>query len=83
MELRGRMPTTWFVSCGVSFSFVAGEIERAPVILQRLGLEWLHRMAQEPTRLYRRYLIQGVPSLIRLLWAALAVRRSQPKWFAR
>lgn len=73
-ELRGRLPSTWFVSCGVSFSFVAGEISRAPAIMQRLGLEWVHRMAQEPKRLYRRYLLLGVPFLIHLLSSALAVR---------
>ncbi len=52
-ELRGALPTKWFVSCGVSFSFVAGEIPRAPATMQRLGLEWLHRVVQEPKRLYR------------------------------
>jgi N-acetylglucosaminyldiphosphoundecaprenol N-acetyl-beta-D-mannosaminyltransferase len=74
VELRARMPKAWFVSCGISFSFVAGEIHRAPVILQRLGLEWLHRLAQEPKRLYRRYLLQGIPFLFELLWSALATR---------
>jgi N-acetylglucosaminyldiphosphoundecaprenol N-acetyl-beta-D-mannosaminyltransferase len=73
-ELRARFPSVWFMSCGISFSFVAGEIQRAPAILQRLGLEWLHRLVQEPRRLYRRYLLQGVPFLFALLWSALAVR---------
>jgi N-acetylglucosaminyldiphosphoundecaprenol N-acetyl-beta-D-mannosaminyltransferase len=73
-ELRGGLPTTWFVSCGVSFSFVAGEIPRAPETLQRLGLEWLHRMVHEPKRLYRRYLFHGVPFLVPLLYSALAFR---------
>lgn len=73
-ELRRRLPTTWFVSCGVSFSFVAGEIPRAPATMQRLGLEWLYRMAQEPKRLYRRYLIDGIPFLARLLSSAVAFR---------
>jgi N-acetylglucosaminyldiphosphoundecaprenol N-acetyl-beta-D-mannosaminyltransferase len=72
--LRGRLPTTWFISCGVSFSFVAGEIPRAPAAMQRLGLEWLHRMAQEPKRLYRRYLFHGIPFLVQLLVSALAFR---------
>lgn len=74
VALRERMPRTWFVSCGVSFSFVAGEIQRAPVLMQRLGLEWLHRMAQEPARLYRRYLLEGLPFLVELMWSALAFR---------
>jgi N-acetylglucosaminyldiphosphoundecaprenol N-acetyl-beta-D-mannosaminyltransferase len=76
VALRARMPKTWFVCCGVSFSFVAGEIRRAPVMVQRLGLEWLHRMVQEPKRLCRRYLLFGIPFLIRLLSSALVVRIS-------
>jgi N-acetylglucosaminyldiphosphoundecaprenol N-acetyl-beta-D-mannosaminyltransferase len=74
VELRRRLPTTWFVSCGVSFSFVAGEIPRAPALMQRFGLEWLYRMAQEPKRLYRRYLFQGIPFLAQLLSSAVAYR---------
>ena len=74
VELRRRLPYTWFVSCGVSFSFVSGEITRAPAVMQRLGLEWMHRMAQEPKRLYRRYLLQGIPFLIHLLSSAVAFR---------
>lgn len=73
-ELRTRFPSLWFIPCGISFSFVAGEIQRAPAIVQRLGFEWLHRLVQEPKRLYRRYLLQGVPFLFALLCSALAVR---------
>jgi N-acetylglucosaminyldiphosphoundecaprenol N-acetyl-beta-D-mannosaminyltransferase len=72
--LRGPLPTAWFIGCGVSFSFVAGEIARAPALMQRLGLEWLYRMVQEPKRLYRRYLFFGVPFLVHLLVSALVVR---------
>lgn len=74
VELRGRLPSTWFVSCGVSFSFVAGEITRAPVMMQHLGLEWLHRLTQEPRRLYRRYLLHGIPFLVQLLSSAVVFR---------
>jgi len=74
VQLRSRFPTTWFVSSGVSFSFVAGEIPRAPATMQRLGLEWLHRMVQEPKRLYRRYLFHGIPFLVHLLVSSVAFR---------
>jgi N-acetylglucosaminyldiphosphoundecaprenol N-acetyl-beta-D-mannosaminyltransferase len=79
VELQAEMPNTWFVSCGISFSFVSGEVRRAPVMVQRLGLEWLHRLAQEPSRLYRRYLVDGIPFLVRLLSSAITVRLSQPR----
>jgi N-acetylglucosaminyldiphosphoundecaprenol N-acetyl-beta-D-mannosaminyltransferase len=72
-ELRGELPHAWFVSCGGTFSFLAGEVRRAPPLLQRLGLEWVHRLAQEPTRLARRYLVEGLPFAARL--AAFSGRR--------
>jgi N-acetylglucosaminyldiphosphoundecaprenol N-acetyl-beta-D-mannosaminyltransferase len=74
VELRKRLPGAWFVSCGISFSFVAGEVQRAPRALQRLGLEWLHRLAQEPKRLYRRYLLHGIPFVFALLSSAILSR---------
>jgi N-acetylglucosaminyldiphosphoundecaprenol N-acetyl-beta-D-mannosaminyltransferase len=73
-RLRPLLPNAWFMSCGVSFSFVAGEVRRAPRVVQRLGLEWLHRLAQEPRRLYRRYLLDGVPFLFALLSSSAAAR---------
>lgn len=48
------------IGVGISFSFVAGHVKRAPTWMQRAGLEWLHRLSQEPRRLWRRYLVDGV-----------------------
>jgi N-acetylglucosaminyldiphosphoundecaprenol N-acetyl-beta-D-mannosaminyltransferase len=42
---------------GGAFDVLAGETRRAPRALQRLGLEWAFRVAQEPRRLWRRYLV--------------------------
>ncbi len=42
---------------GGSFDVMAGKVERAPDRWQRLGLEWLYRVKQEPRRLWRRYLV--------------------------
>lgn len=42
---------------GVSFEFVAGMVKRAPVWMQHSGLEWLHRLAMEPRRLWKRYAV--------------------------
>ncbi|HET9529727.1 MAG TPA: WecB/TagA/CpsF family glycosyltransferase [Blastocatellia bacterium] len=42
---------------GGSFDHVSGLARRAPVFLQRAGLEWLYRLAREPRRLWRRYLV--------------------------
>lgn len=42
---------------GGSFDVYAGKVERAPERWQRLGLEWLYRVKQEPGRLWKRYLV--------------------------
>jgi N-acetylglucosaminyldiphosphoundecaprenol N-acetyl-beta-D-mannosaminyltransferase len=42
---------------GGSFDVLAGKVRRAPLAWQRLGLEWLYRVGQEPRRLWKRYLV--------------------------
>lgn len=78
-RLRVLLPGTWFVGCGVTFSFVAGEIQRAPAIVQRMGLEWVHRLAQEPRRLSRRYVLEGLPFALQLMSASLVDRSRVPE----
>lgn len=70
-SVRSELPAAWFLGIGVSFSFVSGQIHRAPRWLQQIGLEWVHRMAQEPGRLFKRYVIHGLPFAARLLWWAM------------
>lgn len=69
-----EFPDAWFVGVGISFSFVCGEIKRAPKWMQYIGLEWIHRLAQEPCRLARRYLYDGLP-FAALLFASAAGQR--------
>mgnify|MGYP002640072001 CR=1 FL=1 len=68
------MPKTWWAGVGISFSFVTGEVKRAPRWMQVTGVEWIHRLLQEPKRLAKRYLVHGLPFAARLLWASLAYR---------
>jgi N-acetylglucosaminyldiphosphoundecaprenol N-acetyl-beta-D-mannosaminyltransferase len=51
------------VGIGGSFSLITGHIRRAPHWAQHSGLEWAWRLAHEPTRLWRRYLIDDLPFL--------------------
>jgi N-acetylglucosaminyldiphosphoundecaprenol N-acetyl-beta-D-mannosaminyltransferase len=53
---RGRLNAV-MVGVGAAFDYHAGTIVRAPLWMQRSGLEWLHRLASEPRRLWRRYLV--------------------------
>ncbi|HTX30140.1 MAG TPA: WecB/TagA/CpsF family glycosyltransferase [Solirubrobacteraceae bacterium] len=74
---RKHLPATWFLGLGISFSFVCGEVSRAPRWMQRAGLEWLHRLTQEPRRLGRRYLLEGLPFAVRLLMSSVLHRRTR------
>ncbi|WP_416758315.1 WecB/TagA/CpsF family glycosyltransferase [Roseateles sp. So40a] len=75
-RLRALAPRAWYLGVGVSFSFVAGDVKRAPGWMQRSGLEWVHRLVQEPGRLARRYLVDGIPFAAGLLWRS-ATRRGR------
>lgn len=52
---------------GAGLDFLAGAERRAPAWLQRAGLEWLHRLATDPARLTRRYLLDDPPVFALLL----------------
>ncbi len=65
--LRERFPDAWFIGVGISLGFIAGQVQRAPEWMQRYGLEWLHRLVQEPRKLAHRYLVDDIPFALRLL----------------
>jgi exopolysaccharide biosynthesis WecB/TagA/CpsF family protein len=77
-RLCGDLPCTWFVACGAAIPIAAGQLSRAHPLLQRMGLEWVHRLIKEPRRLARRYLIHDIPFAIRLLVSSASRRREAP-----
>lgn len=66
---RGRIHAV-MLGVGAAFDFHAGAKPQAPLILQRLGLEWLFRLLHEPRRLWRRYLYHN-PRFVVLALAEL------------
>jgi hypothetical protein len=54
--------------------YLAGLERRAPVLVQKAGMEWAWRLAQNPKRLWRRYLVDD-PAILRLLWREARGRR--------
>ena len=50
-----------FLAIGASIDFEAGEKPRAPQWMSELGLEWAYRLASEPQRLWKRYLLEDLP----------------------
>lgn len=65
---RGRVNAV-MIGVGAAFDFHAGTMERAPLWMQKNGLEWLHRLVSEPRRLWRRYLVTNS------IFVALAARQ--------
>jgi N-acetylglucosaminyldiphosphoundecaprenol N-acetyl-beta-D-mannosaminyltransferase len=61
---------------GGTFDILAGAIPRAPEWMQQMGLEWVWRLAQEPRRLWRRYLLEDLPFLAKVGIRALRASRA-------
>jgi len=59
-----------FMSIGATIDFEAGEKPRSPKWMSNLGIEWVYRLANEPKRLWRRYLIEDAP----FIWMVLLER---------
>ena len=55
------------VGVGAFFDFTAGSVRRAPSWMNRWGIEWVWRLAQEPGRLWRRYVLGNPLFLVRVL----------------
>ena len=53
-----------FLAIGATIDFEAGNVKRSPKVMSEIGLEWLYRLSAEPTRLWKRYLVDSMP----LLW---------------
>ncbi|WP_180885368.1 WecB/TagA/CpsF family glycosyltransferase [Ruegeria sp. THAF57] len=67
----------WIVTCGGCFHFVVGDYPRAPLWMQKMGLEWLHRMATGPRYLFRRHM-RTLPHAL-----SIVLRKDVPKRFER
>ena len=57
---------------GGSFDVVSGLVKRAPFWMQKIGMEWFYRFAQEPKRMWKRYLIGN----IKFIWMVFKARLS-------
>jgi N-acetylglucosaminyldiphosphoundecaprenol N-acetyl-beta-D-mannosaminyltransferase len=76
--LRARGTARGLALCiGASLNFITGVERRAPVWMQRMALEWLYRLLQDPRRLARRYLIRG-PRIFAHLRRSRVVLRKAP-----
>lgn len=70
---REALAPAVLIGVGASLDFVAGRVRRAPGWASNAGLEWLWRLAREPRRLGRRYLVED-PRFLAVLWRELRTR---------
>lgn len=68
---RGRINAV-MIGVGAAFEYHAGTLRRAPQWMQENGLEWAHRLAAEPQRLWRRYLVTNTSFIFGAAWQLMA-----------
>ncbi len=76
---RGRVPAA-MLAVGAAFDYHAGTLRRPPAWMQRVGLEWLWRLALEPRRLFRRYAVTNTQFIVHFAraWAKASERSKKP-----
>ena len=70
-SFRDALDVPFLMGVGGTIDVVAGHVSRAPLWMQRCGLEWFYRMALEPRRLWRRYLFSNAEYVLLIAGALL------------
>jgi N-acetylglucosaminyldiphosphoundecaprenol N-acetyl-beta-D-mannosaminyltransferase len=70
-----RLRIPFAMGVGGTFDVVVGRISRAPIWMQRAGLEWFHRFIKEPRRMFRRYFVEDMWFVILFFKELLGGRR--------
>jgi N-acetylglucosaminyldiphosphoundecaprenol N-acetyl-beta-D-mannosaminyltransferase len=83
-RIREAVSPAVILGIGATLDFVSGEAKRAPRWISSVGFEWLYRLAREPRRLWRRYLVRDPKFLAILARQAMTpahrrARRSKPE----
>ena len=66
-KYQSSLKVSFCMGVGGGFDVLVGKIKRSPQWMQKLGLEWFHRFLQEPTRMWKRYLVTNTLFLFYLL----------------
>jgi len=82
-KYQAEMRIPFAMGVGGTFDVAVGRVRRAPLWMQRCGLEWFHRFLQEPRRMFRRYFIDDMAFFWLLAKEAVragrgTVRRNKP-----
>lgn len=73
---KNDLDVTVLIGVGATIDFLAGAVKRAPRFTHKIGMEWLWRLMCEPRRLWRRYLINDMP----FLWKVLSKKIRKKKY---
>jgi N-acetylglucosaminyldiphosphoundecaprenol N-acetyl-beta-D-mannosaminyltransferase len=73
-EYVDQLGVLLLIGVGAAFDFHTGRIDEAPVWIKRAGLQWLHRLLQDPRRLWKRYLLNNPKFLWRIMCQFLKIR---------
>jgi len=76
-ENMGTINAAINVGVGAALDFYSGIKKRAPVILQKIGLEWLWRLFNEPKRLFRRYIVKDIPFYLKIFFRSYSITMDQ------
>ncbi|MEX3951582.1 WecB/TagA/CpsF family glycosyltransferase [Paraburkholderia sp. EG287B] len=74
----GKLPGGLMLCAGAAVEFAVGLQQRAPLWMQRCGLEWCWRIKQDPARLWRRYLVDD-RRFFAILWRHWRMARAQQR----
>src|SRR5690606_29549237 len=69
-KYKDRLNVPVMMGVGGSFDILSGKLKRAPVVMQRLQLEWLYRLLQEPKRIGRMLVLP------RFVWKVVRNRKN-------
>lgn len=69
-----RLTGAVMIGVGAAFDYHSGRLRRAPLWMRNSGLEWLHRLLSEPSRLWRRYLLMAPKFVMLASWELIRQR---------
>ncbi|KAA5603674.1 WecB/TagA/CpsF family glycosyltransferase [Blastochloris sulfoviridis] len=78
MKAAPHLPHGVLLGVGAAFDFHSGLVRRAPPWMRDNGLEWLHRLASEPRRLWRRYLVLAPLFVVKVIEEQISGRWKAP-----
>ncbi len=75
-----QLETSVMIGVGAAFDVHTGRIEDAPAWIKQAGLQWLHRLFQEPQRLWRRYLVNNPVFVVKIVVQILGDMFAGRRW---